>query len=141
MSSMTSIALFWRLRNSRCFFFIGVSSLPGDIDDILVVHHDQMIEQGFAGLQQKAHHHITLVLSELLDVSGIVPFGLFEEIVKKRRGAYLVLKVIDARFGDGLVALQVRLNRRDRGCWRVFFEVKKVERCSPSGTMSKRSMA
>lgn len=68
-------------------FFISVSGLSAHIHDILVMHRYQMIQQDFAGLQQKANHHcITLVIGKPLEVGGTISFGLLEEIIKKRGG-------------------------------------------------------
>jgi len=68
-------------------FFMSVFGLPRDIDDILVVHRHQVIQQSFASLQEKANHErIALMIGEPLEVFGAVSFGLLEEVVEKLRG-------------------------------------------------------
>ena len=67
--------------------FMGVVGLPRDLHEVLVVHAHQMIQQGFAGLQEKAQHErIALVIGESLEIFGTVTFGLLEEVVEKRGG-------------------------------------------------------
>ena len=66
---------------------MGVVCLPRNLHDVLVVYGHQMVQQRFAGLQQKAQHErIALVLGEPFEVFRAIAFGLLEEIVEKRRG-------------------------------------------------------
>ena len=65
---------------------MGVAGLTAHLQHVLVMHDDQMVEQGLASLQQETNHHgITLMIGEPFDVGGIVPLGLLEEIIEKRR--------------------------------------------------------
>jgi len=106
--------------------FMGVVRLPRDLHEVLVVHGYQMIQQGFAGLQEKAQHErIALVIRESPEIFGTITFSLLEEVVEKRGGEHLVLEIVDPRCGDSVIPLQVGLYRGDRGGGRVFFEVVK----------------
>jgi hypothetical protein len=52
--------------------FISVFGVPSGLDEILVVHSHQMIEQDFARLQEKAQHErIALVIGESPEVFGV----------------------------------------------------------------------
>ena len=67
--------------------FMGAVRLPRDLHEVLVVHGHQMIQQGFAGLQEKTNHErIAFVIGESLEVFGTVAFRLLGEVVEKLRG-------------------------------------------------------
>ena len=66
---------------------MGVVRLPRDLHEVLVVHRHQMIQQGFAGLQEKTQHErIAFVRGEALEIFGAVAFRLLGEVVEELWG-------------------------------------------------------
>src|SRR3989442_12457703 len=106
--------------------FMEMCGLSAHLHDVLVMDRHEVIQQVLARLQQKGEHQgIAFVVGESLEVCSTIAFGQLEEVVEASGGASLCFKRIDTRLRDGLVTLQIGLNRGDSGCRGVFFEVVK----------------
>ena len=102
---------------------MNLLALTQHVQDVLVVHLDQVIQQYLAGFQQKAQHQgITLVFLEPFDVLGIVSACQFVEVIHKGRIHDPGLNGIDAGVIERPVTFQVALNRRYGGRGRVFLQ-------------------
>lgn len=89
------------------FLFIDVFGLPAHLHDVLVVHLNQMVQQHLAGFHQEAEHQrVAFVLMEPFEIGSAVASGQFEEVIQKSGCQQLGLRRIDARIGNGSIALQ-----------------------------------